>query len=320
MLATNTSTRVLKQLTIAIGWLSGSMTGICAVLYSLGYLATSAHLYSLGIDTRLVDYSNQDYLQRGAAFLLVSATLMTHVLSALAIILGAGLAVYWLFRTGRFPAALKGGQEPAAFLSVLLSKSWRYVAFAALVLVFVFRLMPSLDLFRATLAISDRLYAERSSPSARVPNDIQGALETALRSAQSDQLELHYVQLLVSEVTAALVFLGAYYVTSAWSYQPLFVAPFALIFLTYTVFLPMTYGVLMIPVTFPRAELLTAGGAGDLPGDTSFLLLNKKPEEFILWDPVRKAVVWIPARELRRATFTRGATATTRPPAQPPRE
>lgn len=54
-----------KALAKGIGWLSGSLAGICAILTVLGYLATMSHLHMLGMDVIAGDFNAEFQLRRG---------------------------------------------------------------------------------------------------------------------------------------------------------------------------------------------------------------------------------------------------------------
>jgi hypothetical protein len=41
----------LKALAGAIGWLAGTMSGVVALMYAVGFLCAKSHLYMLGIET-----------------------------------------------------------------------------------------------------------------------------------------------------------------------------------------------------------------------------------------------------------------------------
>jgi len=59
---------VLKQIAKFIGWLSGSLAGIAAILTVCGYLITISNLNLLGLDLSILEYNPEFYLRKGGNF------------------------------------------------------------------------------------------------------------------------------------------------------------------------------------------------------------------------------------------------------------
>jgi hypothetical protein len=99
---------LLKRTTVFIGWLSGSVAGLGALLYAAGYLVTRAHLHLLGLDRLLVP-GNERFTEEGANFFLVTGQILIQdwlTLVALAVALAlVGLVVYAPLSLGGFPGA-----------------------------------------------------------------------------------------------------------------------------------------------------------------------------------------------------------------------
>jgi hypothetical protein len=65
-------TNPIKEVAKYIGWLAGSMAGIAAILYAIGYITTRTHLYLLGIDS-FIQYAHEYYLMEGGNFFIFLA-------------------------------------------------------------------------------------------------------------------------------------------------------------------------------------------------------------------------------------------------------
>jgi hypothetical protein len=74
------------------------------------------------------------------------------------------------------------------------------------------------------------------------------------------------------------------------------------VFAVSATFLPLVCGALALPNKFPQVLIRfehPAEMVGPTPG--TMYLLNKTDAEFVLWDPHRRKVVWVPSRMLASA-------------------
>jgi len=62
--------KLLRGIAVAVGWLSGSLAGISAVVYACGYLITRAQLHLFGV-SGFFPLSADHFMQEGAKFLVV---------------------------------------------------------------------------------------------------------------------------------------------------------------------------------------------------------------------------------------------------------
>jgi len=96
----------------------------------------------------------------------------------------------------------------------------------------------------------------------------------------------------------------AWQLVAVWRLRIVLVAPFAVVLLLYTVFLPMLYGILMQPLRFPVVTI-DPENAGALSTDAPIYLLDKSDREFIVWDQKRKMTVWIPSSVIKSVQIHR---------------
>src|SRR5262249_18637935 len=162
---------------------------------------------------------------------------LTQVMPAVGMLAAAAGLAYWVACAAPVRQRLTPWFERLRVASRLPASAVRIAAFLLLVILLGVRLIPDLDLLRATLTISQRLYG---APTHSVGDAGQASIREALRTQDTAELELHYVQLLVNELITIFALVAAYYVTREWRYQLLMVAPFALVFLSHTIFLPMS--------------------------------------------------------------------------------
>jgi hypothetical protein len=164
---------LLKRTTVFIGWLSGSVAGLGALLYAAGYLVTRAHLHLLGLDRLLVP-GNERFIEEGANFFLVTGQILIHdclslVALAVALVL-IGLVVYALLWLCGFPGAraMRSGFDRSwATLGTLHARlPWSpdISAYVALLFLLYVHLLSYLDKFVAPLDLSNLLYEGVSIP------------------------------------------------------------------------------------------------------------------------------------------------------------
>jgi hypothetical protein len=296
---------LIKGITLFLGWLSGSLAGIAAVLYSFGYLVARAQLNLLGLQG-LVAQDADHFLQEGAKFLVVLAADYLSpafpwlyfagwlLLAALPLLVLVG----WLAARRRQALqqladrlALRGTQALQQ-----LPWSWRKLAFAALVLVLLLRLTTHLNPFVDVLAVADILYATPVSSESQGSTEIRQWLTSPDR-ADLVLLKSRFGELLRGAAEVALVVVAVWYLGAASPWRLWLALPFMVVLVVYTLLLPMAYGVLVRPNEYPLVAVssdspLLAGVRGDL------FLLRRTGDEFVFWDKAARRVLWVPASQV----------------------
>lgn len=292
---------ILKAVAKFIGWLSGSLAGIGAILTVFGYLITIANLRLLGLDVLILNYDAQYYLRRGGNFFFYVVGLMsekvllpllaiTLVLSVLCLLLYVFISKTFLQKYLR-SLGIKAVDIKSKYLSNL-----RAFIFVFLVILFLFQLSPGLDLFINPLKVSNLLYDVMEMDNTISKNSI----EYYILHGETPELKFHFCKILLFVVVAGLLLLVAWRVTSPWKLRVVLVSPFVIIFALYVLFLPMAYGVLILTAEFAPIEI---SSKNQMVSNQSraFYLLNKTEKEFILWDSTSKKLFWIPTQEVKEA-------------------
>lgn len=298
-----------KEIAKLIGWLSGSVAGIAAILYACGYLASQTFLHLLGIGG-LVNYDYQTYLQRGANFLVDALGLALSVLLPLAaaIILSGMLGyllclgVKRLFGEMGFAVSLKQSLAGTHEEHPLLGWS---VLYCLLLLLFFVLLFQNIELFEAPLSISGLLYdAGEMALATRDQPDLKEIIADWIVQENAEALRGHFATLILLELSAGFLLLLAWRVTDRLPFRNLLVSPFAIIFTLYISLLPMVYGPLMVKIELAPVSVSMAGETiSDKP--ETYYLVTATGDEFTLWKPAEKRLVWLPKRELKIAEFMR---------------
>mgnify|MGYP000851161536 FL=1 len=296
---------LIKGIALFLGWLSGSLAGIAAILYSFGYLVARAQLNLLGLQG-LVAQDPEHFLQEGAKFFVVLAAdylgpvfpwlyfagwLLLAALPLLALI-------GWIL--ARRPEALLRLRDRLATSGARLAEqlpwSWRKLAFAVLVLVLLLRLTTHLNPFVDVLAVADILYAAPVSGESRGPAEIRQWL-TSTDRADLVLLKGRFGELLRGAAEVALVVVAVWYLGAASPWRLWLALPFMVVLVVYTLLLPMAYGVLVRPNEYPLVAVssdspLLAGVRGEL------FLLRKTGDEFVFWDKAARRVLWVPTAQV----------------------
>jgi len=298
----------LKEIAKLIGWLSGSVAGIAAILYACGYLASQTFLHLLGIGG-LVSYDYEIYLQRGANFLVDALGLTLSVLLPLAaalIFLGIlgyllCLGLKRLFGGARLSISFQLGLVNFHKVHPLLGWSTIY---GLLLLLFFLLLFKNMELFEAPLNISGLLYdADRMAFMTRGPSDLEGTIVRWIIHEQSDALKGHFTTLIILELSAGVLLLLAWRVTGHLPFRNLLISPFVIIFALYISLLPMVYGPLMVNMEFaPVSIQMTAGPPSGDAGNNYYLVASGE-NGLTLWAPTQQQLIWLPKRELRSVAF-----------------
>ncbi len=287
-----------KGIALFIGWLSGSLAGIGAILYAAGYLLTSAQLNMLGL-SGLVVYGHDHYVQEGGRFTIAVAGLLGEILLNLLIAAGfLSLPVLLILGPIAYWKRERLGLTEPDWLKRLPERldrkwhgAWRILAIAVL-LVLLFATSEDPQSFNAPLAISGLLFSHETP--------VDGSLADLLLSGNSARLKAFFANSLLMELKAGTLSLLAWHVAAPWRLRLLVTAPFFLIFFLYSLLLPMLYGVLQRQITLP---VVTLSVDGPWPGSDAakLILLNKSDGAFVLWDVESKKVLWLPAGAVRSA-------------------
>lgn len=290
------SPSLFKSIAGFVGWLTTSLAGLGAILYAIGYLIVTAQLHLLGING-LVTYSHERYLQEGGNFFIsVGPEIITIVLAFIAtfIVISVlpGAAIFaahhwfaaWCSRKVTSVRKLCGG----------VFRHWRVATYVALLLVLFFVCLDPQS-FGEPLILSNLLFAQpdpagATSNAARLRAYLLAGDRVRLAGVFSSYL---YFYLLVVCLLAV-----SWYVVAGWRFKKLSISPFAVVFLLYTIFLPMLYGVLKRPIHFPIATLTADEGAAAGKMDRLFLL-SKGEQEIVLFEPVSHRVLWLPVGQVR---------------------
>lgn len=286
--------RGLRALGATIAWLSGSLAGIGAIFYAFGYLITLANLHMLGLDLLAFHYEPTFYIQRGAGFLLLSAMDVGQFWFWLFVVLALG------FLGGRALRRRGGGliaRQP--FRGIAKHRDlWKALAYLALLLLLARQLREHL-LFPEDLSVAGVLYPADGAAAAASP------LRQWIVAGKTSLLQDRYAIFVNQQVFIGVLLLLAWGLSRGWRWGALLTAPFAVVFAISLAWLPLEYGKLALPNKFPQALVRVEHSAGPA-GDPSRLmyLLNKTDSEFVLWDPQRHKIVWLPARTVASAEIS----------------
>lgn len=284
---------VFKEITTALGWLSGSLAGIAALFFSCGYLITRAHMNLLGVSA-IFSFTQEQYMLEGARFVAdMVDRLARNALPLLELTIMLLAAGFLLGQT-----RLRGLLEPARLRASDFLKCRQTGCRAAcygLLLLLLFLIKQHLAMFGPPLAVSDLLFLP-AAPSGTKGSEIAGYL----LSGDRDSLESWYFDLTLCVFKAALLLLLAWRLTQPWRLRLLLTAPFALAFSLSVLLLPMSYGVLKRPVRFPSIVVnsensMLASVRGEL------FLLDKTEDQFILWEAGTRRVLWLPRDQVLSA-------------------
>jgi len=296
---------ILKATVRLIGWLSGSMAGIGALLSFFGYLVTAAHVRLLGLDMALFGFNAEFYLQRGGNFVFyVFDALSQRILLPLTVIclipLTLVMAIDLFPETGRMRTWLKMTKESLLTMLGLQVQWLRIVASLVLILLLFVQLSPSLDDLINPLKISDLLYWANEPDSGRRNKD---CFYLALIDQNSNILAGAFFYLLISMLRAGFYLLLISYTTESLKFRAFIIAPFLVIFALYLIFLPMNYGVMRIKNEYPEISFESVKAVNGQ--QASYFLLNRSDKALVLWDARNQKILLVPQAELGRAYIGR---------------
>lgn len=292
---------LFKGIAIFVGWLTSSLAGIVAILYACGYLLVRAQLNMLGL-FGLFEYPKEHYLQEGGKFFVaVTVMLIGRLLPRLVVLLYllafVSLISMLLFLAGRFFFQGRGFPEKweraKSYLPTLFKsrpRLWSALLLLCFTIILVFYVLDYLNSFAAALGVSDLLYR---SPEAGGGNDETRRVAGWLLQGDRDQLQFFFLQLVKGELLAIALLIAAWFTAAVFQKaRPWLAAPFIIVFALYTIFIPMAYGVLVRPTKYAVVSFQWKNHP--IAASTStFYLLNKSDQEFVIWDRDQKKVLCI---------------------------
>lgn len=275
-----------------IGWLSGSVVGITALIYSLGYLAVQSYLHVLGLDV-LIEQSDKYYLEKGELLVIhiidgffeaiEAPSFVLTILSVVAAIIYYGLNT--IDRIAQKISALK------LYISYSYENNkivFKFIAYCVLLFLFIAVLSPDMDLFKQIFGISDLLFES---------GDNQKRIAKWIIEGKRDELkDLFFNGIISNGIEIILGFVFCFLVTKELPYRYLLMTPFTLVLLLYILFLPIAYGTLMITPGFFSADITIKGDPKQ--NIQNLLLISNTDTGYIFWNTAERNVLWISKTEL----------------------
>ena len=290
---------LLKTITVSIGWLSGSLAGLGAILYAFGFLVTRAQSRLLGIEG-VLSYGPDVVVHEGALFVLVVGRYLLNTTLALTLAAILVSAVVYLALSTRevrgFRRLHRGCNRIWQHAVALHGRlPWRaatsgYVAVLGLLLLHA---QSHLDKFEAPSKLANLLY-QQTLPTGQLERDVM----KRILDADTSGLELEFVQLIYVTVYAVALTLVAWRLMSGSRLRGWLIVPFVTAIALYTLHLPMAFGVIARPTRYNVVLLQPTEAVSLLSG--RLYLLNKSEQDFVVWDATRKRVLWIPKQAVTR--------------------
>lgn len=280
--------------------LGGALAGLTAIIYACGYLVTRAHLSLLGL-YGLIDFNHDFIMQEGAKFFLVMAysvgremvlpalsnlTILASLLIALGLWLRVRVQRWWDALQRRIPG------QPARRLI-------RVVAFVAAFSLFLVHSDEYLDKFEHPLCFANLLYIDGGIANCAAARDGDG-LRRALLMSDRATLNLAYRELVIGLAQSLVIAWFTWRVTRPWRWHVWCIAPCFFATGLYVILLPMDYGVLKRTINYPRIAL-TVDEKVPFSMSGPVFLLNKSPNDFVVWAASTRQLYWVPAASVRRA-------------------
>jgi hypothetical protein len=301
---------LLRTIAATLGWLSGALAGVGAVLYACGYLITRAQLQVFGV-TGFFPLSTDHFVQEGAKFFITVGHQVLEMLLAVAavalVVVVLSLALWlplrrWVPASGAWLARVaEAARGAVARVHQHLPWSAAFSVYLALLALLVVHLELYRDRFAAPLHVSDVLYADASATGDDAPDR---RIHNWVVRQDAGRLHGYFTDLLDAEIRAGLLLFAAWHVTAGRARRVLLLTPFVVTLALYTLYLPMTYGVLVRPTTYNTVALQFRAD-GDRGPRGPFFLLSSTEQEFVVWDATGRTVLWIPKTEVSRAEVRR---------------
>lgn len=316
---------ILKKVTQFIGWLTGSVAGITAILYACGYLIILYHIQVLGL-YNIIPYDNMAYIHQGAKFFISSVTILADDLLIIILITVVVTIIYgvliltqrgsgWIVKTKtQINCAMnfllchhsprKNGMFMIVFSVLLFALLMFKIAFVAHMdisgmLIETCQVRKCIKTGPKTDSFIDECLKLRS-PEKNI--QIRGLVETrnhvvnCILNNDVDALTDKYRHLLELCLLSGFIAIVVNKVITANKFNRAFVMPFMIIFLFYALLLPVNFGILMRQIDYPSIAKLVST-KGDISG--IFHLLGKSDQELMFWDASSCAVLRLPQKEVQ---------------------
>lgn len=294
---------LLRGIAVGLGWLSGSLAGIGAVVYACGYLITRAQLYLFGL-SGFFPLSADYFMQEGAKFLLdvgkraieqfLGLVIIAEIVLAVVLIIALPL-LHWRpsLRIGLATARPRVA-ELVGRLHEPLPWSPAWSIYLVLLGLLALLLESNHSDFVAPLKISNVLY--RTQPPAGDSPDAQ--IAGWLLAGDVGRLHGYFWDLFGTQVRAIVLMVAAWYATAKLAARMALLIPFVVTLALYSLYLPMAYGVLVRPMKYNVVAVHGRERPGEPPARS--FLLSGTDQEFLVWDRSVPVVRWVPKREVNR--------------------
>jgi len=281
-----------ESLTKLVGPFVSSLGVLGVILYVSGYLISTAQLHLLGLGA-VMSYSHDYYVQQGGRFLAdlgATLTIIAIPFSAIA------LMIYFAVPALRWVDEHVIHRQPRRDKGRLLSRAKK----AAPALAY-FGLLLCLALwtddpqtYGAPLTASNLLFVggPASAPSAKPSSELQPTVADLLFADDEEKLSAIFEGKLAVWAWVVVLSVIAYFVTYEWNWRRLALAPFVMLLFIYSLWLPMLYGVLKVPIRFPEITFREKGSPTESLEPPLFLL-NKGDKDLLLFSVAqRKALLY----------------------------
>ena len=301
--------KLLRGIAVGLGWLSGALAGISAVVYACGYLITRAQLHLFGV-SGFFPLSADHFMQEGAKFLVVIGeraieTLLSVV--AFALVAFAVFLVVWLPLVRWLPSLqlnlVNGRARVVTAVSHIhdrLPWSPAFSIYLILLVLLVWLLETYRTRFAAPFEVSNILHLTPPPPAGDSP---ERRITGWLLAEDWRRLETYFTDLLDAETRAVILLIAAWHVTAVLARRVALLTPFVVAVALYTLYLPMAYGVLMRPTSYNIVALHFREPSAASP--SLFFLLSTTDHEFVVWDANVRTVLWVPKGDVSRAEVHR---------------
>ncbi len=301
--------KLLRGIAVTLGWLSGSLAGIGAIVYACGYLITRAQLHLFGV-SGFFPLSADHFMQEGAKFLVVIGQrvieallgVVAFALVALAVFLVAWLPLLHWRPSLRLDLIAARARFVVAVARIHERLPWSpaFSIYLVLLLLLVWLLETYRTRFAAPLEVSNILHLMPLPPAGDSP---EGRITEWLLAEDWRRLEMYFTDLLDAETRVILLLIAVWHVTAVLARRVALLTPFVVALALYTLYLPMAYGVLMRPTSYNIVALQFRERTAEPP--SLFFLLSSTDHEFVVWDSTVRTVLWVPKGEVSRAEVHR---------------
>jgi hypothetical protein len=299
----------LKAAASFVGWLAGSISGIVAIMYGVGFLGFHAHMDMLGLDFNS-NIPNTVYLQNGAKFFYLSAIiimenvflLIVDIFPLILVVVASIVAVVSLVlfvisgfkparfkeTTGKLVSSFKSsGEKPSK-----ISQGLYFLILAGVLLWGIWQY----PFFFTPVKLSGVLYQECKQKPGVLSSEISA--DNLLCNIQNDERSeiREFYGILLNEslvlflfvVVLRKIFLQTLILKIAF-------APVLLLFLICLLVLPINYGKLIMSNEYPLIGITLKTGSPVRIPEGRLFLISQAEKRIVLWHPdTKKAVMMDP--------------------------